>query len=372
MKSHTKARVLLPALLASVVFAACSATGGDRLSAPEDPMKPVSSAEHAITSPIRLVTIATGSAEESGAFYEKGIGLESRGVPLSKTDMDKLDDHYDWASRGYTIFGKTALAEAAAVRSVEVDSSLPVLRPAYSSRFVGALGVGFPSSDLDVLTSTVEKHGFHSAVGVTRMNFPRADGSTYEVGEVHYKAPDDVLVLGVDRGTQAPVGPIDTESGAGGVAYASMLVDDVDKTGRFMSDVLGYEKRRAMTFNSKGPGGGMQDMRAGELVAFEQWFSPGSTTGYFVVMELLDGGKRALPQPAAGSRGVVGWTVLSRDLDDIKRRWKAYSGLDSIDEFQGNIPGLGLGRSIVIATPDGAPVEVVQLITVASTGEVAE
>ena len=39
-----------------------------------------------------------------------------------------------------------------------------------------------------------------------------------------------------------------------------------------------------MTFRSSGQG--MPDTRKGEAIAFLQWFAPGATTGYLVMMEL--------------------------------------------------------------------------------------
>ena len=68
----------------------------------------------------------------------------------------------------------------------------------------------------------VIKRGFSSTVGITKMNFSRADGSEYTVSEVHYVAPDDTLVLGVDRGGYTQVGPVNPATGIGGVAYSSL------------------------------------------------------------------------------------------------------------------------------------------------------
>ena len=75
--------------------------------------------------------------------------------------------------------------------------------------------------------------GFSSTVGITKMNFSRADGE-YTVSEVHYIAPDDTLVLGVDRGGYTQVGPVNPATGIGGVAYSSFMVDSIEQAPVFL------------------------------------------------------------------------------------------------------------------------------------------
>ena len=145
------------------------------------------------------------------------------------------------------------------------------------------------------------------------MTLPKGDGTTYSVSEIHYRAPDGVLVLGIDRGSMRPVGPIDAASGIGGPAYASVVVEDLAGSERFMRDVLRYEKRRDAVFVSAGSRGGL-GLADGQRFAFQQWFAPGASTGYVIVMKMLD---RPATNGADGGFGHRGLTMLGFEAADL-------------------------------------------------------
>jgi hypothetical protein len=84
--------------------------------------------------------------------------------------------------------------------------------------------MGVPVNGIPRRDQIVTAFGFGSAVGATSMAFPRADKTTYTVGEIHYMAPDNILVLGVDRDTMRPVGPIDPAIDIGGPSYSSAII----------------------------------------------------------------------------------------------------------------------------------------------------
>ena len=356
------------ALMAGLVGCASGAGEGEEAATPDeateqatpspapapDPMAPTSSAEDALVGSLRAVTVVTADADAALPFYEEGLSLSASEAPPT----DTLASHWGATRINRVITLSRPGAEGAAVvRLVEVPGAAEASRPGYDSQLVGALGFGLPGSDLDGRTARVEAAGYETTAGVQRMDFPRADGSTYEVGEVHLKAPDDVLVLGVDRGEMTAIGPIDEAERLGGVAYASMLARDASETGRFLRDVLGLEQRRAMSFRSSGPGGGMVGMVKGEEVSFEQWFSPGATTGYLVLMELLDRDKAEAGSLGMESRGVSMLSFETDDLAEVARRWRAFSGEDATPEAIDD-PSFGRVASLMIRTPDGLPVQV--------------
>ncbi len=326
----------------------------------DDPMRPRSDPASALCSPLRALTITSGDLRATQRFYQGALGLLAEIFEPDAATAAALIEH--WALRPahplrIVVFRRSGLDDAFELRVIEVPDTLPVMRPDYSGEYVGALGLGFPSDNLEVRDRIARGLGFASVAGITRMDFPRADGTTYNVGEVHYRAPDNVLVLGVDRGAMNPVSRIDPALGIGGPAYASMIVSDAARVTPVFATVLGYELRRETTFESAGPAGGM-GLHKGARVRFQQWFSPGSSAGYLVIMELLDA-RRPPPVPLGpAARGVAMWSFETPDVESAAARANAIGV-----ETRGaprilDVPGLGRVRSLVIASADGFPIEI--------------
>lgn len=334
--------------------------GADAQSEAPDPMVPVSSAEDATISPMRALTIMSGDLDATRRFLQGAMDMSAELVTLSGADAEAQRARWGVPGEGdleMAVFRHPAADGAAIVRAVQGDPDTAVMRPGYDSRPVGPLGFGFAGENLARRFEIAQALGFESTAGVMYMDFPRADGTTYEVSEIHFKAPDDILVLAVNRGPMQPVGPIDPALGVGGVAYASVLVDDLAAHGRFYADVLGLEQRRDISFRASGPNGGMVGLRRGEEVAFQQWFSPGARTGYLVVMELLEGPK-SRTELGFEQRGVAMWSFEADDLDALLQRYAEFTGAPAPAAVEAQSPGLGLVRAAVIETPDGLPVEV--------------
>jgi catechol 2,3-dioxygenase-like lactoylglutathione lyase family enzyme len=329
-----------------------------------DPMQPASSSEAARTLPLRFVTVTTGDLQAARRFYQGAMGMEFQRVDLDGAAVAALAGHWGLpasAALQVAIFSRPEAAGAAARRVIELPGDRDTLRPGYDTRPVGPLGFGFPVRGLDRRYAIARAMGFEATAEVVTMAFPRADGSTYDVGEFHLMAPDDVLVLGVDRGPLTPVGPLDEALDIGGVAYASVLVGDLAAMEGFLADALGLERRRAITFRSGGPDGGLRGLRAGEEVAFQQWFSPGATTGYLVVMELLDGPKTRVSPLGPARRGVAMWSFEVRSLPQFLEHWQRWSGSADLPPVRRlALPGVGDVDAVLVETPDGLPVEVFQ------------
>ena len=328
----------------------------------EDPMLPRSDPASARVSPLRVITITTGDLETTRRFYQGALAMTPAATELTGQAAVALREHWGLPpgqSLRMMTFTRSGLGDAIVVRAIEVPATTAVMRPDYNSEFLGALGLGFPSNDLAVRDEIVRAMGFSSVVGITRMAFPRADQTTYEVGEVHYRAPDNVLVLGVDRGEMQPVSSIDAALGLGGPAYASMIISDAARVTKAFADVLGYEMRREMTFASAGPDGGM-GLQKGARVRFQQWFSPGSRAGYLVIMDLLDAERS--PPVALGprNRGIAMWSFETPDLEGALARARE-AGLAVLSDVRTlDVPTLGRLRSFVFETADGFPIEVYQ------------
>lgn len=343
-----------------LALAGACAQSGAAQDVADDPMLPTSSVADATTSPIRAMTIMSGDLDATRRFFQAGMDMSAELITLEGAEADAIRMQWGVEAAGpieMALFRHPEADGAAIVRAVQAPEGLAVMRQGYDSRPIGPLGFGFAGDDLEARRTIMEALGYETTAGVMYMDFPRADGTTYEVSEIHFKAPDDMLILAVNRGPKQPVGPIDPALGIGGVAYASLLVGDLEASDAFLGDVLGLERRRDISFNASGPGGGMVGLRAGEEVAFQQWFSQGARTGYLVVMALLEGPKSET-ELGFEQRGVAMWSFEVDDLAAVLDRYGAAGGAPVSGPSDYVSPGLGLVRGAIIENPDGLPVEV--------------
>jgi len=312
--------------------------------------------------PLAEITLAAADLGRCRRFYGGALDLDTELLRYDRASSQGACRHWgipEQDNLDVLLLRRSGIPEALRVRIVRLDAGRPTARPALDCCADGALGLGVPVRDLIKRHAIVEAYGFKANAGVTTMSFPRADGTTYDIGETHWIAPDDVMVPGVDRAHLQPVGPIDPAVGIGGPSYSSALVSDIDRDGEFFDQVLGYELRREFTFESDGPKGGMR-LPAGTRVRFQQWFAPGSRTGYLVIMQLLSGGLRAPNGLGLHNRGLGLWSFPTAKFAEVADK-VARHGVKVLSA-PADIDALGFGRrhSMVLATPDGFPVEIFQ------------
>jgi catechol 2,3-dioxygenase-like lactoylglutathione lyase family enzyme len=302
------------------------------VSASVDPLNPTTAVDSLAASPLRQVTIATGDMRLASRFYGDALGMVA-----------------DKSGRANIVYQRTGIADAVSVKLVAVPADRPALRPTHNALAPGGLAMGMPVSGQAKREAIVTAAGFTSAAGVTSMTLPRGDGSTYTVEEIHYRGPDGVLALGIDRGAMTPVGPIDAGSGIGGPAYASLVVEKLPATEAFLKDVLRYEKRRDAVFTSAGPKGGL-GLDAGQRFAFQQWFAPGARTGYLVIMKMLDRPVSVQSSDGLTRRGMTMWSFDTADLNAMAAR-AVKIGMRVLAKPRKGAP------SLIVAMPDGFLVE---------------
>lgn len=328
---------------------------------PRDPMEPASDPAKAFASPLRVVTVTTGDPVAMRRFLQGAFALAPSFSVVTGGQAGALVSHWGLppsARLEVVTFSRPDLGPSAAVRVVAVPPATPSSRPGYGAAYPGGLGVGFPVDGLQAREAIIGAYGFRSAAGVMAMQFPRADGSLYKVEEGIYEGPDDVLALGVDRHDLRAIGPVDPALGIGGPAYSSLITGDADAIVPLLQDVLGYERRREFVFESRGPAGGLQ-VPPGTKYRFQQWFAPGASSGYLVVM---DPQENFLPAPAPlgpASRGISMWTFEVPDVDEAVAR-AARAGVTVLRRPTTVVLPEGQRvQSLVLATPDGFPVELI-------------
>ncbi|RPH92690.1 MAG: hypothetical protein EHM68_16805 [Lysobacterales bacterium] len=355
MKSHELAAI---GLLLMLSLGAANASAQEA----RDPMEPQSDPATALSSPLRSATVVTGDLDATRRFYQGAMGMMPVFSELSGAAAAALAGHWDLPpleTLRIITFSRSDLPGGMTVRALVVPASSPSSRPAYGAAYPGGLGIGFPVAGLGMRETIVEAYGFRSAAGIMAMQFPRADGSLYKVEEAIFEAPDDVLVLGVDRHELRSIGPIDPALGLGGPAYSSMIVGDADAIVPLLEGVLGYERRREFVFESRGPEGGLQ-VPSGTRFRFQQWFAPGASSGYLVIMDPLEA-RRPAPAPLGPrSRGLAMWTFEVADLAAAEARAREVGVAILKPAAVLELPGVGAVRSLMLATPDGFPVELVQ------------
>lgn len=327
-----------------------------------DPLEPQSDVRNALASPLKAVTIMTGNLDLTRRFYQGALGMTPTFLSMRGPKARTLALHWGMAPTDtlqMVTFSRPGQLDQVAVRAILIATDTPSNRPGYDSAFAGALGMGFPANDLKTRDAIVSALGFKSVVGVTSMSIPRADRSIYDVSEVDYEAPDDVLVLGVDRGDMRPVGPVDPAIGIGGPAYASMLVRQAKDAVPLFGEVLGYEMRRELNFKSPGSAGRMR-LPQGAEIRFQQWFAPGSRTSYLVIIDLLNADKPNPTELSAKNRGIAMWSFEVKNLQQARARARKAKVAVVKEPAMIDLPGVGAVRSMILATADGFLVEVIE------------
>ncbi|MDX1480370.1 MAG: VOC family protein [Woeseiaceae bacterium] len=283
-----------------------------------DPIAPASSAKDAFSGPIACITLITNDAEATRRFYCELLGMqELDNSSPPETDLAArlwgLPDDYSCSEM---LLGRPSTPGHPALRVLVSDHAAPSVRPDYAARLEGGLSVGFAMRDIDAVVERGARLGFRTTAGVGALDMQRADETAYQVFECHFTAPDDVYALGVQRPPDlAAIGPIADGEQVGGPAYTGQVMNHRQQTLAFYTEVLGYEVRRRMTVAGPLVEQGL-GLPAGTSFEFLQVFAPGSSSGYFIVLDFGDAGlaNECIAPPC---RGIVLWTFPVRSADTV-------------------------------------------------------
>lgn len=283
-----------------------------------DPIAAASRAEGAFSGPIACITLITNDADATRRFYCELLGMRElhNSSPLDADLAARLWGLPDGFAFTEILLGRTSPSGQPVLRVLVSNDAAPSVRPEYSARLEGGLSVGFAMRDIDAVVERGARLGFRTTAGVGALDMRHADGAPYRVFECHFTAPDDVYALGVQRPPDlAAIGPIADGEQVGGPAYTGQVMNHREQTLAFYTEVLGYEVRRTMTV--AGPlveqGLGLPE---GTSFEFLQVFAPGSSSGYFIVLDFGDAGI-ANERIAPPSRGVALWTFPVRSVDAV-------------------------------------------------------
>lgn len=328
----------------------------------DDPLAPTRTDDDPAAGAIACVTLITAEPERTAAFYERLMGME-RMVPDAPTDPDHaralwaLPADFDYRETWYRRAGHPELPLLRVLQSSADNASL---RPDYEARLEGGLSVGFAVRDIAKRVEDGADNGFPTSAGVVTMQMARPDGTPYDVSECHFLAPDDVYALGVERPPDlAQVCAIDEGAAVGGPAYTGQVINHCDDTLAFYTNVLGYEVRRRMPIGGPDVEKGL-GLPPGTTFEFLQVFAPGSSAGYFIVLDFADAGLQN-PNLAPPHRGVVGWTIPVRNAADVARGATDANATVIAGPAKLTSPAWGEHYAVSVRTANGFIVECVQI-----------
>ena len=292
-----------------------------------DPMAPQSNAAQARTGTLHRVTLVTTDADKTADFFCNAMLMRktSDRVPngASLAAYRKL-----WALGDCPAWREVLFDNAgggSAVRLVEMQGG-QVLRPQLESRLSGGLSIGFPVASMEKTLARIGAQGIGTTAGIVPLEMKRPDGTSYISGEIHFRGPEDVYILAVGRPPDlAPVGPIDSTTGIGNPAYSAMVVANSLQEIAFYTEVLGWEARRNMELISSGPAGGL-GLAPNTPFRFIQLFSPGASSGYIVLLDMLKESRPNPVRPRFPNRGLMTWTFRTAHFDEVAGRIVAGAG----------------------------------------------
>lgn len=323
-----------------------------------DPLTPKSSVDDAITSPLKAVTLVSNNVWSTTNFFEKGMGMSCKGQTLgpAHAQLWGLESAEDWelaACESNVRDGK-----AAEVHLLTSAKAGPETRSDFNVTRNGLLSLGFALSDIRAHAESLKNLNVISVDGVTTIDLPTGAGGIYTVEEIHYRGPVHSYILGISRPKGFDqIAPIDPKSGVGGPAYTAVIADDPDAFINFMKNVMGYEARRDIEFTSSGPGGGLVGIAKGTKMRFAQLFSPGSTSGYVIVLGVGDARKPATAEPRPPNQGLTMLSFDTDEYDEVVSRVKAAGMSNLISLPVGN--GLSQ-RTSTFEAPNGVLIQLIE------------
>lgn len=327
-----------------------------------DPLAPKSDAAGAFAGPIACITLITRYPADTAQFYGAVMEMEAQdaATPLDqRQDQRKLwglPENFKWIE---TVFWRPRLPEVPLLRVLASEQAGKPVRPDMIARLEGGLSVGFAMRDLDAVVAHGAELGFDTTAGIGALDMQRTDGTVYQALECHFRAPDDVYALGVGRPPDlAPVGPIEPDRSVGGPAYTGQVMNHREETMRFYTDLLGYEVRRSIPVSGPVAERGL-GLPSGTTMQFLQVFAPGSTSGYFIVLDFGDGG---IPNDAVAPphSGVVMWTFPVESAAEVAARVSEVGCSLVAGPLETENPYFGPHTAVSVRTANGFLVECIE------------
>ena len=352
-------------LLAISVFALYIGLTSAVLGKNNDALAPKSSVHDALAKPLHTVTIATVSLEQYLLFYRDGMGMDVEGPLDTSPALEKaqralwqMPDDLSWQT--YRFYRK-GVKDAIQIRLLVLSQPMPTIHDSWDARELGPFSLGFPNSNTLALDKHIRTIGFGALNELESYPIPRTDGTTYQIDETIFNAPDFVHGVAITRGNGMPqLGPLD-EHGKGGPAYSAQVITDSESQLSFYTDVLGLEIRSDRVFKSAGDKGAM-NLPNGTEFRFAIVYSKGATTGHMLFVDYYNINP-IVPtnNPSLPNMGLGMWTFEVTSLATVLSNADAYGAHIVSQPMKVTDSLLGPINVATLRAPNGFLIEVFEV-----------
>jgi catechol 2,3-dioxygenase-like lactoylglutathione lyase family enzyme len=347
--------VVATCLLATLLMATTSVAAGTAL--PNDPMEPIAPADGALTGPLSGALLVTRDLNTLRRAYVDGVGLTLEG-PLALTRAQLTAQRRLWrlpAELRWQVYLLTRPSLPSAIRVLVIvpDRDTPVIRGSFDRAETGPYALGFPMRDVRAVDARVVALGLKRTLpAVNEYPLQLRDGTPYPVIEASYEVGDfNRLVILSRGGGLNQTGAIQADTGMGGPAYSSLIVDNAAAMEGFFTQVLDYERRTNREWTVFQP-----------RFRYITLHARGARTGNLGLVEYDPTDRKAgsgiAPRPP--NRGLAGWSFAVRDLDLVLRRARANNQTPLAPPLRLKDPRFGDVRMASLLAPNGLLIEIYQ------------
>lgn len=341
-------------------------TSGFSYAETKDALAPQSSVKDALALPLHTATIATVSLQESLLFYRDGMGMTVEGpIKLTQSQIDtqrklwQIPTDIKWET--YKLYRK-GISQAIQIQLLVLNKPTPTIHDSWNSMELGPFSLGFPNDNTIKLDKKIRDKGFGALNVLESYPIPRTDGTTYQIDETIFNAPDFLHGVAITRGGgMAPLGPI-AKDGLGGPAYSAQIIENSPQHLKFYTDVLGLEIRSDREFKSAGDKGAM-NLPNGTVFRFAIVYSKGATTGHMLFVDFRNVEPvRPTNKPTIPNIGLGMWTYPVTDINKVLSNAKQYGSEIVSGVVEMDSPMFGKAKVATLRAPNGFLIEVFEAL----------
>ncbi|XQW83572.1 VOC family protein [Thalassotalea piscium] len=332
----------------------------------KDALAPTSKVEDALALPLHTVTIATVSLKQNLLFYRDGMGLTVEGpLHLTKEQIAqqrklwKMPENLNWQTY---LFYRKGVKQSIQIQLLVLDKVMPSVHQSWNPTELGPFSLGFPNQNTVALDKKIRNVGFGSLNQLESYPIPRTDGSTYQIDETIFNAPDFSHGVAITRGGgMAQLGETD-ENGLGGPAYSAQIIEDSVEHLKFYTDVLGLEIRSDREFKSAGDKGAM-NLPNGTVFRFAIVYSKGATTGHMLFVDFRNLKPiKPTTQPSLPNLGIGMWTFPVTSIETVLANARKFGSEIVSPTMTVNNPIIGKAKVATLRAPNGFLIEVFEAL----------
>jgi catechol 2,3-dioxygenase-like lactoylglutathione lyase family enzyme len=331
-----------------------------------DALAPTTTDADAVTKQLHTTTLCTTDMDTMRSFYGDGLGLRITG-PMELTREMREIQRTLWGipeDVGWELYvmDRPSVPGTIQVRVLRLDRETPMIHTTWNPQEPGPFSMGFSTLDLESWDPELRGKGWESLMPLAKYQIPRPDGTSYEIQETIFNAPDFTHAVTISRGDgMAQLGPVDPATGRGGPIYSAHIIENSDAVLAFYVDVLGLELRSDRQFKSSGSKGAL-GVPDGTEFRFSIVYAHGATFGHLLFLDYQ--GRLGLPSPGVAwrppNRGMAMWSFPVRDMDEMQKRLQAAGVEPFSPPVEYDSPSLGHHKSVTVIDPSGFMVELFQ------------